>query len=465
MPACGGGDGGSLPTRSVSFRSPSAIPSSIAPPPGISRRDEYELLSRARSHVKSRGESGTQSSAGAEPNFSEAEGLAGSTPERGANLPLDRLSGNRSSRKSGYDPPDDDDDSNSSSSSSSSRRGGGGGGDGDDPDGTGRSPGRRRKKSRRKGKAEASEIRLETLKPIAKYPEWRSSLAGAVMAASGLGDKVWDWIQAPAHRNATMGAMADPGSKCRSLDAKLAKALRIAANGNATYQTRIQEELVRHTAEEEAMNRPVRGRQLLLIVHQFYKTSEELGTHYSPKHIYMVKCPSDKKLDVFLNEWHTTLARIPKTVDEDLLREHFLEQLDNCVCMKHAFRNYESVDPGDEVRSYRYLMAQANRQIALRRQRENEEAIKSRLSGKASHAAPATPGQQHCAQWVSKGSCKKGAKCNNRHDANRKGSPASSSTTVVPAARIAAPAHVDTKGKGKGKDKNPNAKGSGKGKG
>ena len=47
----------------------------------------------------SRGESGPFSSAGAGSNFSEAEGPTGSTPERGANLPLDRLSGSRSSRK------------------------------------------------------------------------------------------------------------------------------------------------------------------------------------------------------------------------------------------------------------------------------------------------------------------------------------------------------------------------------
>ena len=114
------------------------------------------------------------------------------------------------------------------------------------------------------------------------------------MAASGRGDKVWNWIQAPSHRNATMGAMAYPGSKYRSLDAKLAKALRIAANGNTIYQTRIQEEFVQHTVEEESMGRPIRGRHLLLNVHQYYKTSEELGTHYSPKHIYLAKCPNDE---------------------------------------------------------------------------------------------------------------------------------------------------------------------------
>ena len=156
-----------------------------------------------------------------------------------------------------------------------------------------------------------------------------------------------------------------------------------------------------------------------------------------------MKCPNDKKLELFLNEWHTTLARIPKSVDEDPLGEHLLEQLRNCDCMKHALNTYDAADPGDETRTYGYLMAQANRQIAVRRQRENEEAIKSRLSGRSSTAAPANPDQQHCAQWVNKGSCRKGAKCNNRHYANRKGSAA------VRAADIVAPAQIDVKGKAK----------------
>ena len=194
--ACGGGGGNSLSTRSISFRSSPVVPT-IAPPPGISRQDEYELLSRARSYVKSRGESGPHSSAGAE-SFGEAEGPIGSTPARNSNLPLEQSSG-RSSRRNRYDPPDDDDSDSSSSSSSSSGRGGGGGGGGDEdhPNGTGRSSSRRRKKSRRNDKAEAGEIKLEALKPIAKYPERCSSLADAVMAASGRGDKVWNWIQAP----------------------------------------------------------------------------------------------------------------------------------------------------------------------------------------------------------------------------------------------------------------------------
>ena len=115
--------------------------------------------------------------------------------------------------------------------------------------------------------------------------------------------------------------------------------------------------------------------------------------------------------------------------------------------MKHALNTYDAADPGDKARTYGFLMAQAHRQIAIRRQRENEEAIKSRLSGRTSIAAPANPDQQHCAQWMNKGSCKKGAECNNRHDANRKGSAA------VPAADIIAPAQVDIKGKGEGKGK------------
>ena len=264
-----------------------------------------------------------------------------------------------------------------------------------------------------------------------------------------------------------MGAMADPGDKYRILDAKLARALRIAANGNATYQVRIQEEISRHTAEEEAQDRPIRGRQVLLIIHQFYKTSEEFGTHYSPKHIYMLKCPNNKKLEVFLNEWHTTIARIPKATDEDQLREQFLEQLRNCDCMGHALRINDSADPRDEKRSCSYLLAQVNRQLALRRQKGNEEAIKTKLMGRAPTVAPANS-NQHCPQWTNKGNCRKGAKCGFRHDANRRGSnPASSSsTTVDPIAIQAAPAPTNGKGKGKGTDKGgaPPNKGGGKGK-
>ena len=96
---------------------------------------------------------------------------------------------------------------------------------------------------------------------------------------------------------------------------------------------------------------------------------------------------------MFLNQWHTTLGRIPKVVGEDLLRKRFLEQLRNCDCMGHALRNYDSADPGDEKRSYSYLLAQINRQLALRRQRENEEAIKTKLMGRASTAAPVNPSQ------------------------------------------------------------------------
>ena len=184
----------------------------------------------------------------------------------------------------------------------------------------------------------------------------------------------------------------------------MAKALRTAANGNTTHQQRIQEEFGRATAEEEARNRPIRGRQLLLIVHAYYRTNEELGTQYGPRHIYMVKCVNDKRLDAFLNEWHTTIARIPKTVDPDILREHLFHQMRSCACMEHALRNYDAASRGERHRTYEYLLEQANRQIALRRQRENDAAIEARLTGRAAPAAPA-PTRTHCAQWVNKGNC------------------------------------------------------------
>ena len=272
------------------------------------------------------------------------------------------------------------------------------------------------------------------------------------MAASGRGDRVWKWIQAPAQVNATMGALSVPGEKYRSFDAKLAKALRTAANGNTTHQQRIQEELGRATAEEEAQNRPIRGRQLLLIVHAYYRTNEELGTHYTPRHIYMVECVNDKRLDAFLNEWHTTIARIPKTVDPDILREHFLSQMRNCACMEHALKNCDAASRGEHHRTYKYLLEQANRQISLRRQRENDAAIVSRLRGRASPAVPAQT-RSHCAQWTLRGNCRWGSRCEYLHEQNRRGPSGNSNSGSAAAPRPSAPASTTPKGKGKGKGK------------
>ena len=135
--------------------------------------------------------------------------------------------------------------------------------------------------------------------------------------------------------------------------------------------------------------------------------------------------------------------------------------------MGHARRTYDSADPGDEKRSYSYLLTQVNRQLAPRRQKENEEAIRTKLMGRAPTAVPANP-NQHCLQWTNKGNCRKGAKCGFRHGANRRGSnlASSSSTTVDPAVIQAAPAPTNGKGKGKGKDKGgapPNKGGEGEG--
>ena len=110
-------------------------------------------------------------------------------------------------------------------------------------------------------------------------------------------------------------------------------------------------------------------------------------------------------------------------------------------------------------------MAQVNRQLARRRQREHEEAIKTKLMGLASTAAPANP-SQHCPLWINESSCRKGARCGSGHDASRRGSTPASSSSTDPAPIQAAPAPTNAKGKGKGKDKGgaPSTKGGGKGK-
>jgi hypothetical protein len=171
---------------------------------------------------------------------------------------------------------------------------------------------------------------------------------------------------------------------------------------------------------------------LLLLVHQYYKTNEELGTHYAPKHIFMVKCSGDKNLESFLTEWFTMLARIPKSVDEDMLRDHFLDQMRMCECMKFSLDRYDSMMPGDPDKTYNTLTMMAQRQINLRRNNENEKAISAKFSSKAAPAHPTHDRPSDCKFWL-KGGCTKGANCTFKHDPAKKGK----SPKEQPSAKVA----------------------------
>jgi hypothetical protein len=270
------------------------------------------------------------------------------------------------------------------------------------------------------------------------------------MAASGRGDKVWNWIRRPSLPLETFGSLKESGDKYNSLDAKLAKALRNCANGNTIHHVRIRDEFNRGTAECNRDGRPIKGRQLLLLVHKYYRTNEELGAQYGPRHIYMITCPNDKKLESFMTHWFTTLSKLTEPFPENLLRDHFLSQMKNCACMEHAIRNYNDLPPGHPQKSYDALVMAAQRQISLRRQDEMDRAIVESLSGKVAPAQASLQQPAHCRNWL-RGSCAKGESCTFRHDPARKGSkPSGNSEKGKPLAKVApAPERQGSKQGGK----------------
>ena len=372
--------------------------------------------------------------------FESASNHQASTPDRSSSRP-ERESVDRS-HVNGSGPPSDP--SNSSSSSSDD--------EGNDRRGRhGRGDARRRPK-REKRRPEASEIKVPTFPSIIKYDEWCTEMADAVMAASGRGDKAWDWIRRPSMPLETFGSLKESGDKYNSLDAKLAKALRTCANGNSIHHVRIKDEFNRGTAECNREGRPIKGRQLLLLVHKYYRTNEELGTQYGPKHLYLITCPNDKKLETFLTQWFTMLSKLNEPFPESMLRDHFLSQMKNCACMEHAIKNYNDLSLGDPKKCYNTLVMAAQRQVSLRRQDEMDRAIAESLSGKAA-PAQATSGQVgHCKYWI-KGGCTKGESCMYKHDPSKKNSKSGSSEKGKASAKAAPATEKSNKQGGKGNQK------------
>ena len=86
-------------------------------------------------------------------------------------------------------------------------------------------------------------------------------------------------------------------------------------------------------AQEDLLmqNRSIRGRQLLLIIHKFYRTSELAGALYSIQDLQAVTLISDKHLEKFELDWSHILSGLSRMPDEDTLHYLYLPKSEKAV--------------------------------------------------------------------------------------------------------------------------------------
>ena len=124
---------------------------------------------------------------------------------------------------------------------------------------------------------EAETIKLPDQPTPETYRHWKNSVREEICAASDKSDKAWEWLKEVYDKETKtaekMQKLQDPG-EFGTLDTKLRAALTRSAKGD------LGQRILNYKEEQAVKGKLVRGRQVLLMFDEYFRTSEEAGNLY-----------------------------------------------------------------------------------------------------------------------------------------------------------------------------------------
>ena len=274
--------------------------------------------------------------------------------------------------------------------------------------------------------------------------------------------------------------LGDPG-KFKTLDTKLLAALTRVAEGELSRQ------ILNFKEVEASQGRIVRGRQVLLMFDQHFKTSEEAGALYGTEDLLKVKLDGDD-LTSFLRNWEAVLVGMSRVPDPATLKDLFYREVRN----SRKFRDldvYERALDGTRDKSYDFLITVVRRHLDRERLRTNRDKVSQAYSAKFANPATGSSqdrrarsparskgakgsGSKPCYNFEKTGQCKYGSKCKFSHsskDSRGRSSSKGSSRGRSHSSKSSSASHRSRSGSGSGtgsrRSSRATSRGSGKGSG
>eukprot|EP00439_Symbiodinium_sp_Y106_P045700 s6612_g5.t2 len=189
---------------------------------------------------------------------------------------------------------------------------------------------------------EAETINLPDFPNPESYRSWKTATREAVRAASDSPDEAFKWVLEAYDKDANHTSLRDPG-KFLTLDTKLLAALTKVARGELSREILIFKET------EATKSRAVRGRQVLYLFDQYFKTNEEVGSLYSVEDLLKVRLINDD-LSTFINNWESVMSGLSHTPDETTLRDILFRRLRQPKRLKYDLEIYDRAREGRSPR-------------------------------------------------------------------------------------------------------------------
>ena len=283
---------------------------------------------------------------------------------------------------------------------------------------------------------EAEIIKLNNMPAPESYRTWKNHVRDEVKSCSDRPDEAWLWLNEVYDQECTREQLEkklqDPG-KFLTLDTKLSADLTRSAGGDLA--TRI----LNFKEQQSRKGIQVRGRYVLLMFEDYFKTSEEAGSLYRVEDLLGVVKVGDTVQDLrkFINKWDATLAGMAVTPDDAVLRDISLRQIRPSQLLKYDIEMFDRAHEKSHEKSYSFLHQSMKNLIDRERLRENRNRIaeKNKAGIKDTKAAPAKgdgrggrkgspsrgrsqerggKGDKICYKFQ-KGTCDKGKKCPFKH--------------------------------------------------
>ena len=222
---------------------------------------------------------------------------------------------------------------------------------------------------------EAETIKLLDFPTPETYQSWRIAAREAIRAASDRPDEALSWVQAVCAKDQSLEGLRDPG-KFLTLDTKLLSAISKVVKGELARQ------IVNYKESEAA-----RGRQVLYMFEQYFKTNEEVGPLYSVDDLLKVSLINDD-LSSFIHNWESVIAGISHVPEELTLRDILLRQIRGSHKLKYDLDTYDRAKEGAETHTYQFLLSSIKNLLTRERVRKNRDKI-AKAHG-AKYGAPAS---------------------------------------------------------------------------
>eukprot|EP00435_Cladocopium_sp_Y103_P055854 s582_g18.t1 len=182
---------------------------------------------------------------------------------------------------------------------------------------------------------EAETRKLNDMPAHESYRQWRNHVRDEVKSCSDKPDEAWLWLN----------EVFDNKTPREQLEAKLQEPGDLA--------TKI------HNFKDEKSKKgiQVRGRRVLSMFEDYFRTSEEAGSLYRVEDLLGVTRTGESVEDLrrFLNRWDATIAGMEAPPADSVLRDILLRQIRKCHLMKYDIEAFDEASEKTEQKSYAFL--------------------------------------------------------------------------------------------------------------